>query len=190
MENLTSLLIGGFICFVAFMLVHEYNRLILAKYRFRFFAIRDRLRGLVINGDLSESAFEYKVAMASLNFHISCIEKASIFWLVRAMSEYNTSADQEKKFQSVKKKIDREDVRLIYVDLWCATYELLRRNSRSQVACIVLGLKLFRMFQREAPAGAKEPALNPSHALVVIKSHLSALTSVPANSSFPTSLAA
>ena len=171
MEMIMSLLIGGFLCYVLFLQIDEYNALVITKYKFRFFALRDRLAMLVIFHGLPEDSWEYKETVKALNFHISATEKLSLMRIIEVITSYHTSPQEEKKFQRFRRRVDRDDVRLVLTDFFKTTHSLLLRNSRAQVAVILFVGGVIRWFHREPPLAMKRAVPNPAEALSALQSH-------------------
>ncbi|RVU47055.1 hypothetical protein [Rubrivivax rivuli] len=175
MEMIMSLFVGGFLCYVLFLQIDEYNKLIITKFKFRFFALRDRLALLVVYKGLAEDSWEYKETVKALNFHISSTEKLSLMRLIEVFSDYHTSPEEERKVERYSRKVDREDVREVLTDFFMTTHSLIRRNSRAQIACILFLSGAIRMFHKEPSAELKEAVPNPAHALNALQSHSNAM---------------
>lgn len=175
METLMSLLIGGFLCYVLFLQIDEYNKLVVLKFKFRFFALRDRLALLVVYKNLPEVSWEYVETIKSLNFHISATEKLSLMRIVKLLSAYHTSPEEERKVQKLSRQVDREDVREVLSDFFMTTYHLIRRNSKAQIALVFCAASLVRFFHREPSEAMKEVVPNPAHALNALRSHSATL---------------
>lgn len=175
MEVIMSLFIGGFLCYVLFLQIDEYNKLIITKFKFRFFALRDRLALLVVYKGLPEDSWEYKETVEALNFHISATEKLSLMRIVEVFSDYHTSPEEERKVQRYSRNVDREDVREVLTDFFMTTYNLIRRNSKAQIACILSVAAIIRMFHREPSAELRGAVPNPAHALNALRSHSNAM---------------
>ncbi len=99
MNVLISLLIGTYILYILFIQISEYNELELTKFRFRFFALRDRLALLVATGKLAEDSWEYQHIVAVLNYHISAVETMSVMRVVDLLVQYHTSPEEERQVQ-------------------------------------------------------------------------------------------
>jgi hypothetical protein len=175
METLMSLLIGGFLCYVLFLQIDEYNKLMVTKFKFHFFALRDRLALLVVYKKLPEDSWEYLETVKSLNFHISATERLSLMRIIELLSEYHTSPEEESKVQKLNRKVEREDVREVLADFFMTTYHLIRRNSKAQIALVLGAARLVRLFHREPSEAMKVAVPNPAHALNALQSHSAAL---------------
>lgn len=175
MESLMSLLIGGFLCYVLFLQIDEYNKLMVTKFKFRFFALRDRLALLVVYKKLPEDSWEYSETVKSLNFHISATEKLSLMRVIELLSAYYTSPKEERKVQKLTRQVDRDDVREVLADFFMTTYDLIRRNSKAQILLVRGAARLIRLFHREPSEAMKLAVPNPAHALNSLQSYSAAL---------------
>ena len=76
--------------------ISAYNEVLFDRCRFRYFALRDQLAMLVINGKLEEDSWEYQTIVDTINFHINTVEKLSIDKVMRVLVEYHISPQEEK----------------------------------------------------------------------------------------------
>lgn len=174
MTMLISLLIGTFVLYFLFLQIREDNELTRTKFRFRFFALRDRLAMLVAAGKLKEDSWEYQHIVETLNFHISAVERLSIFRIVDVLANYHLSSKEEKQVKLLSKKIDDHDVAMVVVGYMETTYDLINRNSRIQIALVrVIGKFLRKTNAPQSRAGSI--ATTPDRALSTIRSHQSEL---------------
>ena len=173
MSELVSLLIGTMILYAIFVHIREYNELIRAKFRFRFFALRDRLAMLVVTGKLAEDSWEYQHIVSTLNFHISAVEKMSIMRVVDLFVSYHTSPKEEQRVKLLSKRIEHKDVAQIVVDYMSVTYDLIKRNSRIQITLIRTVGRLLRSFGSTTLRPSHQVVVNPDRALSAIRSHQS-----------------
>lgn len=60
MNFLLSLLVLTFVLYIFSVQLTAYNRLVLDRYRFRYFAIRDELALMVMNGKIAEDSWEFQ----------------------------------------------------------------------------------------------------------------------------------
>lgn len=178
MNVLASLLIGMIVLYVVFVQIREYNELIRAKFRFKFFSLRDRLALLVISGKLREDSWEYKHIIDTLNFHISAVEHVSVMRIVDMLVKYHTSPKEERDVQRLSKHIEQKDVALILVDYMATTYDLIKKNSRVQIFLLNLAsLFINKSKNKSKPEFVARPkhrvVVNPGSALSAIKSRQS-----------------
>lgn len=172
MTMLISLLISTFVLYIFFMQICESNDLTRTKFRFRYFALRDRLAMLVATGRLKEDSWEYQHIVETLNFHISAVEHLSIFRIVEVLANYHLSSKEERQVKKLSKKIDDNDVAKIVVEYMETTYDLINRNSRAQIFLMkILGRYLQKSKAAESRAG--KIATTPNRALSTIRSHQS-----------------
>lgn len=176
MTILISMIIGTLVLHILFVLIRESNELTRTKFRFRYFELRDRLAMLVANGELSEKSWEYQHIVETLNFHISAVERLSLFRIVDVLANYHLSKEEEKQVQLISKKVENRQVAEIVVGYMETTYELIQRNSRMQLA-ILRGMKrvFFRTKYKDLPPKANLVATTPTRALSAIRSHQSTL---------------
>jgi hypothetical protein len=123
------ILIGTFFLYLLALQINKYNEIVFDKFRFRYFALRDRLAMLVVNGELDENSWEYKQLIDTFNFHISATETMSIKKIARIMSDYHSSNIEERKVRLLKKNVGSQAVLKIVVDFMDVTYQLLESNS-------------------------------------------------------------
>jgi len=117
-----------------------YNQIIFDKYRFRYFALRDRLAFLVAEGELDENSWEYKNLVDVINFHIRTVETMSISNIVEMLVSFY-SGDVEVNI--ISKKIENEKVLEIVSDFISVTLSLLRKNSKAELTLIRLINKFY-----------------------------------------------
>lgn len=175
MESLASLLIGAFLCYVLFLQIDEYNKLIVAKFKFRFFALRDRLSLMVIFEDLPEDSWEYKQTISTLNFHISATEKLSLTRIVELLADYHTSSEEEKRVRVFSRRVDRQDMRDLLAEFLCTAYDMIKRNSKAQMWFVKVIASVARKLHKEPTERVKVAVMRPSRALNRIEAHASAV---------------
>ena len=129
--------------FFVSLLIDEYNEIIFEKYRFRYFALRDRLALLVVKGDLEEDSWEFEKIVDTINFHIGAVEAMSIERIVTLLIEHHTSPEEERKVRIINNRISNIEVRAIMEEFMSITSSLLYRNSRVQIKFVTLISKLF-----------------------------------------------
>lgn len=133
METVIYMLIIVFVLYLFSVQINKYNEVVFDKFRFRYFALRDRLAMLVVNGNLDEGSWEYKQLVDAINFHINATETMSIKKIARILAEYHSSSDEERKVRLLKKKVTDKAVISVVLDLMDVTYKLLERNSFMQL---------------------------------------------------------
>lgn len=113
-----------------------YNQIIIDRYRFRYFALRDRLSCLVVKGRLAENSWEYQCIVDVLNFHIKTVETMSIRKIVETLADFHTSDDEQRNVKKMKTAdIDKEVLEVLSA-FFHTTSSLLRRNSRVEIAIL------------------------------------------------------
>jgi uncharacterized protein YjgD (DUF1641 family) len=136
MATIFNLLLLVFVCYIFALQVSRYNQVVFDKYRFRYFALRDKLAMLVVKGVISENSWEYKQIIDSINFHIKTIESVSINKIIKVLIDYHNSTEEERRVEVIKKKIENEEVRKVMVEFMSITSSLLERNSKMQIKVI------------------------------------------------------
>jgi len=127
-----NLLLLGLVFYFFAILIEKYNQLILDKYRFSYFALRDRLATMVINGELKETSREYKTVIDAINFHIKTVEDVSIHKLVAALVHFHNSPEEKWCVKSIQKGHAHPALCEIMIDYLDLTHSLLLRNSKMQ----------------------------------------------------------
>lgn len=125
-----------FVLFIVAIQIEKYNQIIFDKYRFKYFALRDRLAMLVVDHKLDEYSWEYQKVVDAINFHISTTEGVSINKIVSLLIEYHISPEEERKVKIIKKKVDHPEVLEIMAEFMETTAGLLERNSRIQMSLL------------------------------------------------------
>ncbi len=113
-----------------------YNEIMLDKYRFRYFSLRDRLALMVINGDLEEDSWEYKKIVDTLNYHIKSVETMSIDHIVSMIAKYHTSPEEQRTVRIIEKRVKNEAILQLMVEFFSVTRQVLWRNSRTQIRAL------------------------------------------------------
>lgn len=131
-----NLIILIFCLYIVAVQIQQYNNIISDKYRFRYFALRDRLALLVANNEIQEDSWEYQKIIDTINFHISAVETMSIEKLMSVLIEFHTSQEEARRIKLYEKNIDNEAVLHILADFMEVTSSLLRRNSKMQIWAI------------------------------------------------------
>jgi hypothetical protein len=102
-------------------------------YRYKYFALRDRLALLVINGTIKENSFEYKFLIDAINYHINTIETVSMIRVIELLIKYHNSPDESRSVSLIAKKVDNKDALSVVLDFMKLSNDLLYRNSRAQM---------------------------------------------------------
>ncbi len=131
MELLIGMLFITGIIFIISVQINEYNAIVMDRFRFEYFSLRDRLAILVIKGELDEDSWEYRHIVDSLNFHIHAVESMTITRVARFLAHHHNQPEQEKQLRT--KKILNVEVNQIMFDFLKTTHKLLMRNSRYEI---------------------------------------------------------
>lgn len=148
---LMNLLILVFVLYIVSVQVQQYNSIISDKYRFRYFALRDRLALLVTTKEIQEDSWEYQKLIDTINFHISAVETMSIEKLMSVLIEYHTSHEEAKTVKRYEKSINNDAILKILVDFMDVTSCLLRRNSKMQIWAMNV---IFEDFEKKESASS------------------------------------
>lgn len=120
-----------FILFVIATQIDVYSKIVLEKYRFRYFSLRDKLAMLVIQNKVKENSWEYRDIVDTINFHIDAVEKVSTHKIMSLLVQYYTTSKQEEQEVSViEKDLTNPEIVRILVDFMDITADLLERNSK------------------------------------------------------------
>ncbi len=144
MITLINIIMLTIILYTFSVQINTYNSLIFEKYRFRYFAIRDRLALLVIDGKIKEQSWEYQRIINAINSHIKTIENMSISNIIRLLVQYHNSPSESRPVDMMRKKIDNEEVIKIMVEFFDITSSILKRNSWMQVKALKIILSISR----------------------------------------------
>lgn len=144
MITLINIIMLTIILYTFSVQINTYNSLIFEKYRFRYFAIRDRLALLVIDGKIKEQSWEYQRIINAINSHIKTIENMSISNIIRLLVQYHNSPSESRPVDMMRKKIDNEEVIKIMVEFFDITFSILNRNSWMQVKALKIILSISR----------------------------------------------
>jgi len=128
----TGLAVLMALSFFLYLQIDRNNRIIMDRFRFRYFELRDRLALLVVEGKLDEDSWEYKQVVDVINFHIATVESRSISDIIKQLVAYHSSAEERRKVKIFKRKTEHPEVIAILSDLFKTTLRLLKRNSRVQ----------------------------------------------------------
>lgn len=131
-----NLMVIVFVLCIVSIQVQQYNAIIFDKYRFKYFALRDKLALLVANKEIQEDSWEYQKIIDTINFHISAVETMSIEKLMSVLIQFHTSQEEAKTIKLYEKNIDNDAVLQILVEFMGITSSLIRRNSRMQIWAI------------------------------------------------------
>lgn len=175
MTVLISMLIGTSLLYLLFIQIRESNELTRTKYRFKYFELRDNLAMLVSKGALAETSWEYRQIIETLNFHISAVERLSLFRIVDVLANYHLSSKEERQVEMFSKRIEDKAVTEIVVGYLETTYELIKRNSRMQLAFVRAIGWLLSCRKSDQHTQAEMLATTPNRALSTIRSHQHAI---------------
>ncbi len=100
---IVNLIILVFFLYIVAVQIQQYNNIISDKYRFRYFALRDRLALLVANNEIQEDSWEYQKIIDTINFHISAVETMSIEKLMSVLIEFHTSQEEARRIKLYEK---------------------------------------------------------------------------------------
>lgn len=148
MITLINIIMLTIILYTFSVQINTYNSLIFEKYRFRYFAISDRLALLVIDGKIKEQSWEYQRIINAINSHIKTIENMSISNIIRLLVQYHNSPSESRPVDMMRKKIDNEEVIKIMVEFFDITSSILKRNSWMQVKALKIILSISRRTRR------------------------------------------
>lgn len=176
MSTLVLLMAVTLVIYGFFLQIREYNILRFTSYRFRYFALRDRLAMMVVQGKLQERSWEYQQIVQAINFHISAVETMSIISILEMVIHYHTTSEEQCQVSRLKRRIDDPAVAAIMVDYMGVTSELIRRNSRVQILLIKFAKQLLAIVG-SAARPRHEIIMNPNQALEKIETRRSAFQS-------------
>lgn len=135
---MTVLLVLLATCFLLYAWHHWlsiYSDVVCSGYRYRYYALRDRMGMLVMRGELDEDSWEYRHIVDTINFHIKALEQLSMLRLVLFLMGYHTNSRVRGEVRSLRKSVD-PIVAEILVEYLTTTVEILRRNSRAQTIAV------------------------------------------------------
>lgn len=115
------------------------------RYRFRIFALRDRLSILIMNGEVKEGSLEHKTLLSLLNGAVQSIGtfKVTIFLrFIIQISQDDTLQKQIKKIQKHLSASNNEDYAEILSEFYCLMDEKMKKDIRT-FKITVSFLKLF-----------------------------------------------
>jgi hypothetical protein len=110
------------------------------KYKFRFYALRDDLALLVLNGTLKETEREYIVLRDAINYSIYASENLSIYQHIKAIISRNTPTLQN----SI--TLRHDETKDIVIDYFINTINLVRKNSWFELRVIESVVHLSKLF--------------------------------------------
>jgi hypothetical protein len=175
---LTSMLFAIFILYVIYIQLREYNEISIAKYRFKYFALRDQLAMLVVEGKLNENSWEYEHIIGTINFHIGATETMSIMRILDMLMKYHTSAEEEREVQILEKKVDNQEIAAIVAECMSITFDLIRRNSRVQIFLIMIAKYVLIKICGTKKVPKHEIILNPNKVLSKLKERKSSFEKI------------
>ncbi len=107
------------------------------KYKFKFYALRDNLALLVLNGTVKETEREYILLRDAINYSIFASENMSIRQHITAM----LSATQPTPQNLITFK--HAETKLIAINYFIATIAVVRKNSWFEIKVIGTAMHLF-----------------------------------------------
>lgn len=111
-----------------------YNSITNDRFRFEYFALRDRLNKLVVSGKIDQESKEYKSIMNAINFHISAVERVSIMRMAKLVVDFHATSDESTSVKIYQQKFGSEETRRLMLDFLVVTEKLLRRNNKAEMA--------------------------------------------------------
>ena len=184
MPSLISMFLLVSILYIAFLQLREFNKMTLCEYRFKYFALRDKLAILVVDRKIKEDSWEYKNIINTINFHISTIETMSIMRIAQLLIAYHTSQNEDNKVKALAKKVENKDVAEIIIEYMSITQSLIRRNSKTQIFLLNIANYLFKALKvgpvHKASINRHDLIQNPNQALLKIDSRKSSFESLVA----------
>lgn len=121
------------LAWIATLQISEYRKLVLDKYRFRYFAIRDDLAMLVASGKLDESSWEYELIVDAINHQIRTIDSVTPEQQLSFIMAEMSLPEEQRTISRMEKKIANEDVKPILLDYFIVTRDLLSRSATRSV---------------------------------------------------------
>lgn len=166
----------AFLAFVLFVVSNQitaYNCAVGDEYRFRYFALRDRLAMMVVKGHINENSWEYKHIIDALNFHINAVETMSLTRISAMLARYHMSSEEDRTVKMVQKRIENEEVRKLMFDFLGVTRNLLRRNNRAQIWLVQ---NFFSPVVRTNLSNMSESVIRPKRVIDKIDQRMDALS--------------
>ncbi|MEW8232073.1 MAG: hypothetical protein AB2745_17235 [Candidatus Thiodiazotropha endolucinida] len=131
-ELLVSILAVLVVLHTLSLLIKKYHEYLDIKFTYRYYAIRDRLANLVLQGKLDEKSNEYSGLIDVINYHIYSLEKITLTAKLNAILEASDRTLQTANDLS----LENEGVRRIVRDLLSNTDAVIRRNSKFEISLL------------------------------------------------------
>jgi len=170
--TLINIIVLMMILYVFSVQISLYNELVFNQYRFKYFAIRDQLALLVIDGEIEEQSWEYQDIINVINYHINNTENMSIHNRIRLIKCYNQPQDSQ-VFCMVKRKISHPKVMEIMIDFFDTTSAIIKRNSGMQLKVIQ-----FLLSMKKKPSLLEQPEIRKTPEIEFARNTQSALAEV------------
>ena len=119
-----------FLCWVWTRWLDAYREIILDKYRFRFFAMRDELALMVTSGALSEQTWEYQSIVDAINHNIRTIEDVSHEQRLSMILADLVRPDGQRQVKKFSRQVTDERVKAVLYDYFVTTRSLIIRSGR------------------------------------------------------------
>jgi hypothetical protein len=129
---LSLLLLTSVLAIFAYQ-ISLHNSVASDRFRFEYFALRDRLNLLVARGKIREESLEYRTFMGAINFHIHAVESVSIMRMASVIAGYHTTTTGSRKVEVSPQLLLSDETKKLMFDFLTTTEKLLRRNSRAQM---------------------------------------------------------
>lgn len=171
---LLSLSLLSMILFIVALQIRFYNQLQNDRFRFAYFALRDRLSTLVLREKIAEDSWEYQQLVEAINYHIHAVDSVSLSRITRLIASYHMSSKEDRQVSILTKKVDHEDIKILMIDFLELTKCLLRRNSRAQIKAFEF-LRLHKINKPRTSMGLN--VAKPKQALERIEKNVTELTS-------------
>lgn len=142
------LLLAAVVTIIAYQIT-MYNKMVNDRFRFEYFALRDRLHLLVLTGKTNEKSEEYQQFLKVINFHINAVERLSIMRMAEVLVQFHT-APEKRRVKITHHKFESDEIKKLMVNFLDITERLLKRNNRAEIAVV----RLFSKRHKGAPKSA------------------------------------
>ncbi|ASQ90114.1 hypothetical protein CHL67_03495 [Prosthecochloris sp. GSB1] len=137
-EFLLNLIILVMIFYGISVLIGRCNEVMFDEYRFKYFALRDKLALMVVDGKISEGSVEYKFLINAINYHIKTVETVSMIRVIELLVRYHNSPEESREVSMITRKVENVDSLAIVLEFMRLSNSLLYRNSRVQMKALDL----------------------------------------------------
>jgi len=103
---------------------------VLDKYRFRFFAMRDEMALMVVNGQLEEESWQYQTIIDAINHNIRTIEDVSDEHRISMLLADLVRPEAQKRVRQFSQQLEEDRVKAIVYDYFVTTRSLIVRSGR------------------------------------------------------------